>query len=238
MNNRLAKISGTSKAGRMTARRHVAAVLSQEILDNPTTTAFPIESEHQLCRRFSVSRVTVRLVLADLEHRGLIYRKHGKGTFAHGRSARIHRHIAVLMKAPMPTENRPLAEFLRGLHTFVCPLRSTIILISQSPEEWRPELAGVLSGVVVVAENTTAHDLDNLGNRGLPFLIIGETDLPGPRVDLDRETGGQNFFVLGQRAAEALNRAFLTGAPVDNNCLDGLYDFDVGQLNQIRAKVN
>jgi ribosomal protein S25 len=221
MNNRLLK---TSKARPATARRHVATVLTQEILDNPATTNFRIESEYQLCRRFGISRVTVRLVLSDLENRGLIYRKHGKGTFAHGRSTRIYRHIGILIKSPLTTENRPLAEILRGAQTFVHPLRSGVILISQSPEEWRPELTGILSGVIVVAENVTTKDLDNLKNRKLPFFIVGKTDLPGPRIIRDQEdemnlsdpamtATRRNFFAAGHLAAAILNRAFLTGEP-------------------------
>jgi DNA-binding transcriptional regulator YhcF (GntR family) len=221
MNNRIS-ITPPSKSRPATARRHVVTVLTQEILDNPSTVAFPIESEHQLCRRFNISRVTVRLALSDLENRGLLYRKHGKGTFAHGRSTRIHRHIGVLIKSPPTREDRPLAEFLRGVQTVVTSFRASIILIGLSSEEWSPELASVLAGVIVVAENVTSKDLDNLKNRKLPFLIVGETNLPGPRILLHQaeETAfnnstatniGSHFFTAGQRVAEALTRAFQTG---------------------------
>lgn len=211
--------------GTLTARRRIAAILAQEILDNSATHSFLIESEHQLCRRFGVSRVTVRLALGDLENRGLIYRKHGRGTFAHGRSAQIHRHIGVLMKTPLMTENRSLAEILRGVQTVTKRLRVAIIVIDQSPEEWSSPLASALAGVIVMGENVTTKDLDNLKNRKLPFFIVGETDLPGPRIVLDQEeeidfsdsaiTGiGNHFCLTGQHVAEALTRAFLTGEPL------------------------
>jgi hypothetical protein len=236
MNNRVS-ILHSSKARPATVRRHVVTVLAQEILDNPSTKTFPIQSEHQLCRRFSVSRVTVRLALGDLENRGLIYRKHGKGTFAHGRSTRIHRHIGVLIKSPLTTENRPLAEILRGVQTFVRPLRAAVILISQSPEEWQPELPSILAGVIVVAENATEKDLNNLQNRKLPFVIVGETNLPGPRILLHQveETAfngsmvtniGSHFFTVGQRVAEALARAFQSGEPMDDPLFRPSYDPD------------
>src|ERR1700734_3125179 len=137
MNNRLLKIPGALKGRPATARRHVVAFLAQEILGNAATSAFPIQSEHQLCRRFGISRVRLRLALNDLENRGVFYRKHGKGTFAHGRSTRIHRHIGVLIKSSFAREDRALAEMLRGVQTFMHPLRSAVILISQPPEEWR-----------------------------------------------------------------------------------------------------
>jgi len=40
-----------------------------------------VESEHQLCRRFGVSRGPVRQALASLERDGLVYRVPGKGSF-------------------------------------------------------------------------------------------------------------------------------------------------------------
>jgi DNA-binding LacI/PurR family transcriptional regulator len=219
MNNRLAilpkKIKHEGYA--FTSRRHVVITLTQEILNNPSSEAFLLQSEHQLGRRFGVSRVTVRLALSELENRHLIFRKHGKGTFAHGRSTRVHRHIGVLIKAPLTIENRPLAEMLRGVQTFVRPLRSAIILIDQVPEEWQPELAGILSGVLVLAEHMTTNDLDNLRNRKLPFLVVGETTLPGPRIRFAKGADDlADFFNAGQRAAEALTQAFLTGSSLND----------------------
>src|SRR5271165_6453258 len=117
MKNRLLKISDSSKVRPATARRHIATVLALEILNNPSTTAIPIESEYQLCRRFCISRVTVRLALSDLENRGLIYRVHGKGTFAHGHSTRVHRYLGILMKSPQTAAQRPIAEMIRGAQT-------------------------------------------------------------------------------------------------------------------------
>lgn len=40
-----------------------------------------LPSERQLLEQYHVSRNTIRLALADLEERGIIYRLHGKGTF-------------------------------------------------------------------------------------------------------------------------------------------------------------
>jgi GntR family transcriptional regulator of arabinose operon len=172
-----------------TARARLVAALTQEILNRNEQTSFPISSEHQLCQRFSVSRVTVRLALSDLENRGLIYRKHGKGTFAHGRSTRIHRYLGVLMKSPQTAEHRPMAEMVRGAQTVMASLHSGILLISTPPEEWPAEKASSLGGVIVVPQGVTAMDLEILKNRNLPYLIFSESDLPGSRV------------LLGQREA-------------------------------------
>jgi DNA-binding LacI/PurR family transcriptional regulator len=158
--------------------------VTQEILSRDEPAAFPISSEHQLCRRFNVSRVTVRLALGDLENRGLIYRKHGKGTFAHGRDTRLHRYLGILMKSVQAAEHRPLAEMLRGAQTVMSSLRSAILLISTPPEGWRPEKASSLGGVIVVPQNVTSEDLEIIRNRNLPFLLFTESELPGPCVSL------------------------------------------------------
>jgi GntR family transcriptional regulator, arabinose operon transcriptional repressor len=176
-----------------TARARLVAELTQEILSRDDQTSFAISSEHQLCRRFNVSRVTVRLALSDLENRGLIYRKHGKGTFAHGHATRIHRHLGILMKSPHATEHRSIAEMVRGAQTAMALVRSAILLISTPPEAWRPEKASSLGGVIVVPQDVTTADLDVLKNRNLPYLIFGESELPGPRVSLGQREAAKHM---------------------------------------------
>jgi DNA-binding LacI/PurR family transcriptional regulator len=129
------------------------------------------------------------LALSDLENRGLIYRKHGKGTFAHGRSNRLHRNLGVLIRSPQATEHRPINEIVRGLQVTMAPLRAGILLISTSPEEWRPEKASTLGGVIVLPQDVTLRDLEALKDRKVPFLLMGESALAGPRI------------MLGQREA-------------------------------------
>ncbi|WP_028044512.1 GntR family transcriptional regulator [Candidatus Stoquefichus massiliensis] len=41
-----------------------------------------IPSENELCKKYDVSRITVRNALADLENEGYLIKKQGKGTFA------------------------------------------------------------------------------------------------------------------------------------------------------------
>jgi DNA-binding LacI/PurR family transcriptional regulator len=156
------------------------------------------------------------LALSDLENRGLIYRKHGKGTFAHGRSTRVHRYIGVLMKSPQTAEHRPMAEMVRGVQTVMASVRSAVLLISTPPEEWRAEKASSLGGVIVVPQDVTPHDLDILKNRKLPFLLFTESDLPGPRVRLGQGEAArrmtEQLLRLGHRRI-----ALLTGYDA---CLD------------------
>src|ERR1700683_169411 len=199
-----------------TARSRLVATVTDEILKRNEQSSFPIASEHQLCRQFGVSRVTVRRALSDLENRGLIYRKHGKGTFAHGRSTRVHRYLGILMKSPLSAEHRPIAEMVRGAQTVMASVRSAILLISTSPEEWRPEKASSLGGVIVVPQDVTAKDLDFLKNRKLPFLIFAESELPRPHILLGQRKAArqmtEQLLKLGHRRI-----ALLTGY---DTCLD------------------
>ncbi len=211
-------------------------------MQNPESAAFPIASEHQLCRRFGISRVTVRLALSDLENRGLIYRKHGKGTFAHGRSTRIHRHLGILIKSPQAAEHRPIAELIRGVQTVMSSVQSATLLLSTSPEQWRAEKASTLAGVIVVPQDVSIKDLDVLKDRNLNYILFGETDLPGPRITLGQRAAArrmtEQLLELGHRRI-----ALLSGFDI---CLDtakrkGVHDalqvagIDPAQVPEISA---
>lgn len=202
----------------LTARSRIVATLTQEILNSPETKTFPIESENQLCCRFSVSRVTVRHALSDLEHRGLIYRKHGKGTFAHAPSTRVHRNIALLFKSSQSIEQKSIIELIRGAQTTTASLRSALILISTSPTEWRPDMTSSLGGVIIMPEEVTIEELGILRDRKLRFISIGESHLPKPRFIPAAE--GLSFFQAGQQAAEILSRAVITGESLRGFSID------------------
>jgi DNA-binding LacI/PurR family transcriptional regulator len=203
----------------------LVTALTDEILQNGEHSAFPIASEHQLCRRFNISRVTVRLALSDLENRGLIYRKHGKGTFAHGRSTRVHRNMGVLIRSPQTVEHRPIAEMVRGAQIVMASVRSATLLISTSPEHWRPEEASNLGGVIVVPQDVTCKDLDILRDRNLPYLIFGESDLPGPRIYLGQRDAAlkmtENLLQLGHRRIALLSGFDVT---LDGTKRKGVHD--------------
>jgi DNA-binding LacI/PurR family transcriptional regulator len=176
---------------KLTSRAHLASTLAQEILNNPKSSDFAIASEHQLCRRFNISRVTVRLALADLERRGLIYRRHGKGTFAFGNASRIHKAVGILLKSSAALEYSPITEMVRGVQSFLAPSGISVMFINTSPEQWSPDLAGHLGGVLVFPQGIVDRDLDVLRNRKLPFFLAGETALSGAQIQFGQTAAGQ-----------------------------------------------
>jgi DNA-binding LacI/PurR family transcriptional regulator len=208
-----------------TARARLVTTLAQEILSRPDTVPFAIASEHALCRRFQISRVTVRLALGDLENRGLIYRKHGKGTFAYGRTQQIYRDIGFLMKAPQAAEHRPVAELVRGARTVMTGLGASIVLLSRSPEDWRPDVAGSLAGVIVMSQDVSEKDLQVLQDRKVPFLLAGRATLPGPHIDLGLRIAArartEQLLELGHRRI-----ALLSGYDVslDDSKREGIFE--------------
>ncbi len=208
-----------------TARARLVTTLAEEILSRSETAPFAIASEHELCRRFQISRVTVRLALGDLENRGLIYRKHGKGTFAYGRAHQVFRDIGFLMKAPQAAERRPIAEMVRGAQTAMAPLRAATVLLSRAPEEWRADMASSLSGVIVMPQEVSEKDLQVLQDRKIPFIIAGRSILPGPHIDLGQRlaarTRTEELLQLGHRRL-----ALLSGfdASLDAIKREGIYE--------------
>lgn len=67
------------KKNRITKSDSLKEELRKLIRKQKPHTALP--SERQLAENFKVSRMTLRLVLSELQREGLIYRRRGKGTF-------------------------------------------------------------------------------------------------------------------------------------------------------------
>ncbi len=208
---------------RVTARQNLVQVLAQEILSGAYDPKFPIPSEHQLCKRFGVSRVTVRLALSDLQYRGLIYRHHGKGTFIYGASKFAGKPLAILMRAPERAACPSLAELIRGFQAYMAAAETYSITTGASPESWSPSMASQLGGVAVVPEGVTAADLDSLHKRHLPFLIIGASSLEEPTLHMG--TAAATYEVVSRLLQEGKRHfAFLHGneSPYDRLKMQGL----------------
>jgi DNA-binding LacI/PurR family transcriptional regulator len=112
----------------------------------------------------------------------LIFRKHGKGTFAYGRPKRIRRSIGVLHKSPRTINNWPISEMIRGMESMMAALHVNVLLMQSSPAEWSPELIRDLSGILVIPTAITSGDIEILHNSKKPYLFSWETELPGPSI--------------------------------------------------------
>jgi len=74
----LPRVPGTS------LHRQVFLVLHDRIVQGVYAPGEALPKEEALVEQFGVARVTVRRALADLEHEGLVLRRHGRGTFVRG----------------------------------------------------------------------------------------------------------------------------------------------------------
>lgn len=59
----------------------LATKLEEAIYNKEYNDGEKLPSENQLCKQYSVSRITVRQALSKLEQKNLVYSVHGKGTF-------------------------------------------------------------------------------------------------------------------------------------------------------------
>lgn len=86
------------KPGSTTKYSIIYKEIRERILDGTILPGAKIDSENMLCKRYDVSRYTVRRALADLISEGLVEARHGQGTFCTLRrlSGRRTHNIAVI----------------------------------------------------------------------------------------------------------------------------------------------
>lgn len=163
---------------RITARRKLVEALTREILAGAYQNNPLMPSEHQLCRRFSVSRVTVRLALSDLESRGLIYRHHGKGTFAHPLGKVARKAIGIVLRRPEDGACPFARNFAAGVQAGAQEAESDFIILHRPSLEWEAGLATRLGGVVAMPDAVGEEELQNIRQRGLACLLLGGSEVP------------------------------------------------------------
>jgi GntR family transcriptional regulator len=83
---------GLARASHIALYQQIARRLENDIADGRYRDLERLESEHELMRRFAVSRITVRQAVDELVRNGLVVRKQGKGTFVAGPSIRHDLH--------------------------------------------------------------------------------------------------------------------------------------------------
>ena len=72
--------------------------LRQSIIHMDLTRSNKLPPEERLAKELSVSRVTIRSALKDLEQEGLVLRIHGKGTFVNPEAQRIKANLGSMME--------------------------------------------------------------------------------------------------------------------------------------------
>ena len=179
------------------------AHLTQDILSRDSEEAYALASEHELCRLFNLSRVTVRLALGDLENRGTDLSPARQGD-------------------PLPMAGEPSLPQHRGVRADLVAGKpgggGTGAGDAKRPDgDWRGgdvdrgEAFGLAAGAGEPAQRGGdpavgggRGDLSILRQRNLPFLLVGDSELAGPRIVLGQEEAArtltEKLLGLGHRS--------------------------------------
>ena len=84
--------------------KFIVATLTEEILGGKFVPLGRFPSERALTMRFSVSRQTVQRVLRELNRRGLIYSRQGKGTFLTEGAENLHETVGLIVTGARRSE--------------------------------------------------------------------------------------------------------------------------------------
>jgi len=170
---------------RNTLQSTVLKVLSKEIGEGRYLPDRPMPSENALCERFGISRPTIRLVLAQLEHQGLIYRHHGKGTFVHVVPTSQAKPVAMLLRESGKLASTYIMDIIHGANSYLSGLGSHLIVVDTPPSKWSNRLVQSLGGVIVIPSRLTSLELELISDFKLSYIIMMESDLKGPTLKMD-----------------------------------------------------
>jgi len=142
-------------------------------------------SEHRLCERFGISRMTVRVILARLERDGLIYRQQGRGTFAYPPAAPAVKPVALWLRDLGKAGSPYLTELMAGADAYLSGIGGHVSLTGAPLQAWSAAFCQGLAGVIVIPFNVEPDDIRQLRAFGLPHVTVMESDVPGPVVGMD-----------------------------------------------------
>ncbi|OGV62180.1 MAG: hypothetical protein A3K19_01325 [Lentisphaerae bacterium RIFOXYB12_FULL_65_16] len=164
--------------------RSAVETLGGEVRAGKYAAGQPMPSENQLCARFGVSRMTVRVILARLERDGLIYRQQGKGTFAYPPSAAV-KPVAFWLKDLGKASSPYMSELIAGADAHLSGVGAHVSATGAPLSAWSAAFCQSMAGVIVIPLNVDAGDIRQLAAFGLPHVTLMESDVPGPVVGMD-----------------------------------------------------
>lgn len=227
------KIGSAKSAGkkRLTQRERLVRALSEEIAAGVYSPDVPMPSENQLCQRFSVSRVTVRLALDVLQNRGLIHRQHGRGTFAHSLEDHQFRSPAMLMIDGLNVHCHACWQMLKGMENEAGRQHGMVTLLNQKPSSWPAEAFGQVGGLIARASSLGRQDIAVLQQQHLPLFKFGTDHAYGAILNFGIDQAAKKMI----SAARARGTTKLLFATLEE---DALAHLKLEQLQAAALKVS
>jgi len=258
--------SCTFREGNMMSAKYMQlADLLKNLIEENTSDAFRLPTEAALCRKYGVSRQTVRKALSVLEEEHLIEKRQGSGSYATGLSGRAEKNNVAVLACSDTEYIYPgiLADLRSTLQE--AGFSSTVYVTGNQAAREREILQqllkdpvrGILSEGCKTVFPTPNHDLYNrLEQMGTSILFFhgSYANLPDfPSIKDDNYGGG---YYLGKYLAslghkkiagifkvddiQGTERRFgLLSALRDENipfCEDRISYFDTAQLDALQKK--
>lgn len=228
--------------------------ITEELLTKIRNNAYSYDqvfcTEKQLSEQYSVSRITAKRAITDLEQRGILYRKRGVGSFV------AHNALSNMSKSPAPAVDSKMVSFLLPFDCTKGNLFQTIEVVNHelltggyfmslyiSDISSAKEKANIklllsqnISGLIYypMRDNINLGLLNEFVFAGIPVVVIDKiTDCPYiHNVVCDNYEGGrllaEHLIGLGHR-----NIAFFTTAPVEETST--VRNRFAGYLNQMQS---
>lgn len=205
-------------------------------------------SERELTKVYGVSRITVRLALQELEKRGLVYKKHGKGTYV----SEVAEPAVDLSTAYSFTEQmkkmgrKPQTKILALEKLLVSEQLAQHLQVEIGSEVFELERLRLADGIPMMLERSYLPaaifaDLTRSSLQGRPLYEVLAEDYQ-QQIRLAEE----EFYASIALDNEAQHLGITTGAPVlhllrktynDKNRLIE-YTFSIARADQFRYKIS
>ena len=145
----------------------IKEILRQSIVTGIYSVEDKLLSEHELCRKWQVSRITVSRALKDLENEGLIYRDQGKGTFVDKRKSGNIGLITFYSHLPPPDNfYAPIMEHIQSKIIS----RGFRLIHLMSPQSII-DFISKMDGFIIVGDIPVRH-IQVLKSAGKPSVVL------------------------------------------------------------------
>ncbi|MDC7227812.1 MAG: GntR family transcriptional regulator [Spirochaetales bacterium] len=188
--------------------------IKQMLLDGTIGFGMKLPSEHELMKKFEVSRQTIRQAFNDLANEGLIYKQQGKGTFSNYRKDMRHKQIIAVITTYMSGFVFP--GILSGIENVLSSEGYMMLLANtnNSKEKEAEFLSNVMEhnvvGVIIEPSrsaqgNVNLQYLNDMRRKGIRFVFLNSSysDFDSSFVVMDDKKGAhmavEHLLQLGHR---------------------------------------